>query len=195
MDLLLIPLYAFIDRIRGDNRGFGGYGEMVIGGAVLYWLLVHEFGWWMLAFAVLWSLGSTWGWGNPIGAAMNRTPMGDGFEWWQKWLLRKYTYLALFFRGAMWGFPVMCLFYWIPEVWKPALAILIAFPLSCFLASFVDRDKFNLTWLADRHPSLKGWLLTKDFHRGGWRLSWCAKRWHLMEWIRGSITVTIMMAL
>jgi len=171
IDIPLAILYAADERLRGDNRGFGGFGEMILGGCIIYYLLTHSIDWYILPFSVLWSLGSTWGWGEPMGTAIHRRPgmMAHKLEWWQFWLFKRDVYAALTLRGAMWGLPCLLMSCVTPDAWKAALAITIAFPLSCYITSFTKEEWFHWSWLD--------------------------KKWHFCEWVRGLMTAGLIVVM
>ena len=124
-------------------------------------LLMAPMGYWVIPFALLWALGSTTGWGTPIGAALNNETMGRAGEWRQVGVLKPNTFLALLARGCIWGLPVLLLSPWF-VTWPAFVAISISFTAAPYLARLGKEEWFKYSWLA--------------------------KRWHLQEWIRGLLT-------
>jgi hypothetical protein len=172
--LLAVPLCAFLDRLRGDSRGFGGFAEAATMGLILS-LLIAPLSWWSLAIAMAWAIGASTGWGTPLSAAIKQEPMGPKFEWWQVGILKRSTYLALTVRGLMWGLPSLLLIAYLPNVWVLTLGMGIAFPLSCYLSTLTP---------------------TYSFESSKWNFKgWCPNRWKLAEWLRGGLVALIVIIL
>ncbi|MHB1098431.1 MAG: hypothetical protein ACYCZR_02635 [Burkholderiales bacterium] len=110
-----------------------------MGSVIAVLLGVH--GWTMAAFVAAFCAGASPGWGNPLGAAFDKRPMGLDYEWWQVGLLRVYTLEALIFRGLIWTVPTLIL---APMhlgilIFVPLAAL--ALPLSVYLARELLRDQ------------------------------------------------------
>lgn len=139
--IALILLAGLFDRMRGS--GWFSYSHAVgmagMGAVIAYLIGLH--GWTVAAFVAAFCAGASPGWGNPLGAAFDKRPMGPNYEWWQVGKLRVYTLEALIFRGLIWTVPTLML--------APMhLGILIfvplgaaCFPLSVYLARDLLRDK------------------------------------------------------
>lgn len=173
MIYLLIPIISFLDRLRGDNRGPGGVLEAILMGMLIH-MLIAPLSLYTPLFGVLWALGAATGWGAPIGAALLKEPMVSKHKW-QFWIFKTNTYAALTLRGFIWGLPVLCAEYWIPGAWKAALAMTIAFPLSCWLSALTPHYDFQ--W------------------KSSFLRDWCPNRWKLMEWVRGALCASIVVML
>jgi hypothetical protein len=125
LEVALIVFCGLKDRLRGNSWGMA-LPFAALNGFGLAALMGLFFTPWALLVAALFTLGSSLGWGNPLGAALQGRDMDPhSLEWWQKGPLAKNKWLALAARGLMW-FPTMA----------------IAFPLSAWLAS---RHKFKNT--------------------------------------------------
>ena len=147
MEMLLILLSAGLDRLRGMGLWAGTTPWAILNGWVIAALLGHPWDLWTPAIAALFALGSAPGWGNPMGRilAPDHRDFGD-YEWWQVGPLRKDATLALAFRGAMWGLPLLAL-YGIPNgtpaLWVVPVAYAVAFPVSTWLATLIPASGFR----------------------------------------------------
>ena len=177
---LLIPLGAFLDRLRGDNRGPGGFIESVAYGLVL---AVASMGmspefykdWTLWAFALGFAIGETPGW-SFIGDIMaRREPTGDP-EWWQKGKLKTSLWLAAIARGCMWALPCLPAVYFNLDLIYSVIAIPLAFVGSLLTARALSDDP----WIT---------------HIKGSTYTVAASRWKKMEWIRGAQVVIITLSL
>lgn len=137
----LILLAGLFDRMRG--AGWFSYSHTVgmagMGTALAFLLGLH--GWTVAAFVAAFCAGASPGWGNPLGAAFDKRPMGTNYEWWQIGILRVFTLEALIARGFIWTVPTMLL---APMhigilIFVPLAAL--AFPLSVYLARELPRSR------------------------------------------------------
>ena len=131
--ILLILFCAAMDRARGDEfdiisraaeKLFYGAAVGALAGATgLIWL----------AFAGLFALGASPGWGAPMGAYYNGTKMGPEYEWWQAGPLRTDPLMALAARGVIWAAPIapVC---WYVGSWWPVVGVIVGLPVSCIAA-------------------------------------------------------------
>jgi hypothetical protein len=83
--------------------------------------------WFALAFAGLFGLGATWGWGNPIGRALGGTNNPPPERWQFHRVLVDHIPLALAVRGLLWSLPTTILALWVPQVLFGLLIIPLAF--------------------------------------------------------------------
>lgn len=172
-DYLLIPAYAILDRIRGDNVGPGGVLEAFVMGMLVFVAITPTLSLWAFAFGALWALGSSPGWGAPIGVALNpgRNLKDHDPEWWQFGIFKKRTYAALILRGMMWGAPVLSLLPQVPNAAVAFFAITVAFSTAPWVARYTPESLFT------KVPTrLRPYLY---------------KKWQVMELIRGIICMTI----
>lgn len=156
LQLLAVILAGVLDRIRGDawhflnqrmvDKAVYGYCMATVAGYALDPIIAP-------LITITMMIGMSWGWGSPLGAALNNHHMNPTeAEWWQVGPLKTSPWLALAFRGAMWGAPVALVGLLAPSlIWFiPAYAI--AFPLSAFIAS---RLPINDAWAASE--LIRGW--------------------------------------
>ena len=132
-NVVLVLACGFFDRMRGDPRDiinrtvekflYGtAAGLLCVGLGNIYVLI---------AFAVLFSVGSSPSWGTPLGAVLGGSKMDESrLHWWQFGPLKKSALLSLAFRGAMWGACLLPLLYWDKSVVMAIPVIAIAMPLS-----------------------------------------------------------------
>ena len=134
MTLILILLAGLFDRMRGS--GWFAYSHavgMACMGAIIAHLIGMD-GWYSVAFVAAFCAGASPGWGNPLGAAFDKRPMGPNYEWWQVSLFKHSVLAALAFRGLIWTVPTLLL---APVhlgvlIFIPLAAL--AFPVSVYLA-------------------------------------------------------------
>lgn len=148
----LILLSGIFDRLRGTGKYVLGHAWAGVQGALIAYLLGAR-GWFIPSFAAFWWLGASFGWGNPVGAVLDRIKQNpNNREWWQVQGLQNpgNEVLSLFVRGAMWGactIPVVLYFSGDPKLLVMAPIMAIIFPSAALLArapssSPVDYD----TW-------------------------------------------------
>lgn len=82
--------------------------------------------------------GSSSGWGEPLGALIERREMDDArLERWQRMilpgLLRRSAISALIVRGAIWGAPFLPLALFDPALLAVPVAFLVAVPVAPYL--------------------------------------------------------------
>ncbi len=132
---LAIPAAAVLDRLRGDAKGAPKFLESIVYGLVIGFALGLPYdGWQMYAFGVLFAVGAAPGWGEPLGALFDERGMfPERLEWWQVGPLKKHILPALIARGALWGIPVLALYYWHPEVVAVLATYVVAFPAAAYI--------------------------------------------------------------
>jgi hypothetical protein len=147
--LIWIIGMGLYDRMRGGGwcRYCHALGALGMGTTTTALLGVH--GWVAVYVIVAVMLGATFGWGNPIGAALERRPMDTNTEWWQVGILRRSTLAALLFRGAMWG------------AW---LAPLSLGAVAAFTAGFAAAP-YLVRWALPLNPRIDSWAVM-EFTRG-----------------------------
>lgn len=142
IDLLMIPLAGWVDRIRGGWQPLSRVPSIV--GTLAYgWILAHLLGhgWDVLTlpFLVLFRIGESFGWGTPLANALGE--QRTTFESWQVGPLRKNPWLSLVVRGAMWGGPVALLGVIDPAIYVMLPAFVIAMPLAPALIVRYNRGR------------------------------------------------------
>lgn len=155
LQIIAIALAGILDRIRGDawhffgarflDKAALGYCMAVVAGFPADMLITP-----LIVLAM--TIGMSWGWGAPMGAALTNTPMDKTkLEWWQVGPLKTNTWLALTFRGALWGAPVALVGILAPSlVWfVPAYAV--AFPLSIVVANKLEKGWGDVEYI-------RGWM-------------------------------------
>lgn len=98
--------------------------------------------------------GMSPGWGEPMGAILDKREMKD-FEWWQFGPLKQNPWLALMFRGFLWGLPVVPVAVYFQDISLLAyiLAFTVAMPLAMLAARLpFGRDKWGSVEFA------RGWV-------------------------------------
>jgi hypothetical protein len=117
--LSVIAACGALDRIRGSSAGVDMWAALINAGLLAY-LVAGD---WLTTTVILVTFvgGSSFGWGEPLGRALDGDPMRkEHLEWWQFGWLKRNPWAALTFRGAMW-FPTMT----------------IAMPLSTLAAKYL----------------------------------------------------------
>jgi hypothetical protein len=120
---LAVLINAGADRFRGAGGALiksDIYASFMFAAAIA--LLFPLEPWQVLAAAVLYKLGESSGWGEPLGSIIDHRTMREEFlEWWQVGPLAKSIPLAMMFRGAMWALPISAFFWYYID---PTLAII-----------------------------------------------------------------------
>lgn len=157
LQLIAVALSGFLDRIRGDAwHLFGhrivdklalGYCMSVVAGFPADALITP-------LIVVTMMIGMSWGWGEPMGAAITNRPMiKEKLEWWQVGPLATNTWLALTARGVLWGAPVAAIGVLAPSLVWFLPAYTVAFPLSIVVAKRIDQ---NTAW--EKAEYIRGWM-------------------------------------
>jgi hypothetical protein len=158
MWLFYILACSGTDRLRGSGKWPLGVGRLLYAAVASLPVVRPEDGYWMLVFALLFFVGSTYGWGNPMGRVfIPRKHAHAAPERWQAGPLVTYPLLALFVRGLMWLAPAA--FIYIPTgnalYLVAPIAMTVAFTASPYIARALVKDE--------------------------------ARRWAPMEYLRGGI--------
>lgn len=155
--LLLAYSCGLIDRYRGNsiNVFYSKTVEAVIYGLLVGSIFLTDLRL-VLPFAVLWALGASFGWGEPLGALLTGREMNPAkYEWWQFWILKKSPMFACIFRGVMWGACVLPIAYFDMKASAFVFVMGMIFPLAVRLASkFIIVNESN--WA--RQEYYRGWL-------------------------------------
>jgi len=155
--LLLTILAGVADRIRGDGFGYNRNLEKLFYGWIIATIAGVGLSVWTIPIAILFALGSTFGWGMPFGWYLfGRDPIHHNEstkEWWQVGSLWKHPFISLIVRGILWGLPLLTVAYWVPVTYVIAGSIAVAFPLSAFISKHtVDESKWEVA------ETLRGFL-------------------------------------
>lgn len=140
IELFAILAMAILDRWRGDGDNIGsrlvekllyGAATCVAATGTLLTPLLPLF---MLAMLA----GSSTGWGEPLGALINRRPMNPAkLERWQPWilpgLLRRSAIAAMIMRGLIWAAPFLPLVLIDADLIAVPLAFAVAVPVAPYL--------------------------------------------------------------
>jgi hypothetical protein len=121
-------MMGLADRLRGS--GWFTYCRQVgmVAMGIITAVMLHTHGWIAAYVITAVYIGAVSGWMNPLAAAFEKRPMNANYEWWQRGILRKSTFAALAFRGAMWGALLL------PIHPGATLAYIIAFTASPYIA-------------------------------------------------------------
>lgn len=95
VSLAFVISCAFSDRARGNNS---------LAVVLFAYVISTQFNT-SPAMILAVMAGEFAGWGNPMGAILNREPMRNNYHWWQFGVLRRNKFLAITFRGLMFGLP------------------------------------------------------------------------------------------
>lgn len=175
MDILQI-ISAFLmgplDRARGSSKYSPIYINALDGflygiiTSITLWGLDVPFLFSFVYFPILFIIGESFGYTEPWTACIHGKDMqASGMHWWQKGdILRTNPWIALVFRGFLWGAPTLFLMYWWPSVAIFTVAMMIAMPLSAWIVRY-HKDK--LKWVNKIVPIEKGpWDLGETLR--GW---------------------------
>ena len=108
MDVLAVILCGFFDRMRGDPRNIiNRTVEKLLYGLSAAWLTVGFANIWIgAAFAALFAVGSSPGWGEPLHSALyDKRMRREHLEKWQFGAMKDNIPLSLAVRGLIWGLP------------------------------------------------------------------------------------------
>ena len=165
IEMLLLLIIGPLDAIRGGllelrcrftvKAGVIGYGWAIAA------MLGH--GWDAMTFplVVMFAAGESFGWGKPLGAALECTPQAEhpgDYESWQIGPLRDSAWLALAARGLIWALPIAVL---APLDWR-LLAVVPAFSVAMPLAPALVRAANR--WRPSGHlwghqEFVRGWVV------------------------------------
>lgn len=156
--LIAVVLSGFLDRVRGDAWHLLGYRTvdklalgycMSVVAGFPFDLLVTP----LIVAAMM--VGMSWGWGEPMGAAIvGRDMKPEKLEWWQVSVLKTNVWAALAARGALWGLPVgMVGAFVAPSLMWFVPIYTLAFPLSVVIGKKFGVDK---AWEYSEYT--RGWV-------------------------------------
>lgn len=143
IDLCAILAMAVLDRWRGDTDNIGSrlLEKLLYGAAAHVAVYGVELTPLLPLFMLAMLAGSSTGWGEPLGALLDRRPMSpDKFEWWQRWvlpdLLCRNAVAAMIVRGLIWAAPFLPL----ALIDADLLAVPLAFAIAVPVAPYLFRD-------------------------------------------------------
>jgi len=147
MNALLIMLSAYLCRMTGSDYSvlpsirwkgeeIGNSEWKILFGWVIAALYGHPFDYLTPGIVVLFAIGESWGWGEPIGAALTGRKMVN-LEKWQIGKLAENPWLALLARGLMWGAPVALLSWFEPLLMSLPFVLMLAMPLGVLAAKYI----------------------------------------------------------
>ena len=148
----MIIVCSIFDRLRGSNYDFISSAiEKIIYG-IAAGILCGLTDWYLVAvYSALFAVGSSSGWGEPMGAVIeNRKMKIHNVEWWQCWIFERNAILALMFRGAMWGGCIAPLAYWDMNVLWTIPAMMLAMPIAAKTGNLMI-GKVNDPWAAQEY--------------------------------------------
>lgn len=136
VETLIVLGMGIADRWRGDAQHLISRATEKLLYCYLVALLAgHAFDALTLPLVAALFLGMSIGWGEPLGALLERRAMNpERFAWWQRGaLLRRDALAAMIARGALWAAPVLPIALFDPALTSVALAFFIAVPLAPYL--------------------------------------------------------------
>ncbi len=152
-DVLAVLLCGFFDRMRGDPRHIiNRTVEKLLYGLTAAWLTVG-FDIYMtgVAFAALFAIGSSPGWGEPLHSALyNKNMRQDHLEKWQFGCMKDNIPISLAFRGFLWALPCIALIAW------DVRALEVLFMCPAFVASV-----YLVKWLDEKHGFEDIWAVNE----------------------------------
>jgi uncharacterized membrane protein len=128
---LLIIMSGLMDRVRGDAFHFFARAiDKLVYGWIIAALFLHPFDWLTPAIMVAFLLGSSPGWGDTMGAILEKRKIFDDYDrghFWQVGILRRNKWAAAFVRGAIWGAPIAALGYFDPVLYYAVPVYIVAY--------------------------------------------------------------------
>lgn len=148
-DVLAVVLCGFLDRMRGDPRHIiNRTVEKLLYGLAAAWLTVGFSEIWIgVAFAALFAVGASPGWGEVLHSALYEKRMRrNHLEKWQFGVLRDNIPAALAFRGLLWALPCLALIAWDKAAFE-ALFMCPVFFASVYITKAMDKKRgFDDVW-------------------------------------------------
>ena len=144
---LLIVLAGLLDRVRGDGfHFFRRVVDKLLYGWIIAAIFQHPFDWLTPAIAVAFAFGASPGWGDSMGAILEKREIYADYDrnhFWQHGILRRNKWAAAVVRGALWGVPVALLGYFDPLLVWAIPVYTIAFVGSLVLAARLDSKQWE----------------------------------------------------
>lgn len=153
--IFAIYMMGNFDRVSGDRYDLGltKWAERMMYGWMCAAIIGHPYDAFTLAAGLAVALGRAPGFGEPIGALLERRDMvEERLEWWQVGLAARNAWAALCMRGAMWG---AC---FLPLAWFDYhfLAASAAFTVAMPAAILVERLRGTNNW--EWQERFRGWI-------------------------------------
>lgn len=145
---LLVVMAGVMDRVRGDAFHFFNRAvDKLVYGWVVAALFLHPFDWLTPAIVLAFVLGSSPGWGDTMGAILERRPLNPEMvardHFWQVGPLKQNVWAAACVRGALWGAPVALLGYFDPALLWAVPVYIIAYVGSLVLSRELLRGSWE----------------------------------------------------
>ena len=120
--LLIVLFMGAADRVRGDayHLLFSRFSDKFAYGWLVAALMGHPWDIYTGPTIAAVAIGSSFGWGGVVGAGLYGWSQ-HRLAWWQVGPLRSNVWLALTFRGAMWGACFLPIAYFDPRFLAPAI--------------------------------------------------------------------------
>ena len=165
-----VMLCALFDRARGGGWPLvRPWAWTLFYGWVVAALCGYPLDGWLTAvIAIGWAVGERPGWGAPVGQvrrggprwALPPDPNPERYQLWFGGFMNRHPLVALAFRGAVWGLPVLLVA--LPfgvVVWEPLVSMAVAMPLAEALYYWLQRydPPWPKSWAG-------GW---NELYRGG----------------------------
>lgn len=152
-------LTALFDRWRGE--GFGTLWMAAYAGALAYELAPDDF-YAIAAIIVGLILTERPGWGAPIGQFRGDVDPNREPEWYQRWFggfMWRHPFIALVFRGFLWGAGALPAMYFEPRAWVITAAFTVAFPLAEVIAKYKPDPPWPKSWAGAWNEFYRGALV------------------------------------
>ena len=110
-EIIAAALCGPLDRVRGHHKHILNHralDKLAYGAALTLALGFHRDPLLFVICAALLALGMAPGWGEPMGAILDKRQMRPDFlEWWQIGPARRSPWVAVALRGLLWGAPLI----------------------------------------------------------------------------------------
>lgn len=161
INLIFIFSLGLLDKLRGSGwiTGTKAIFQVLYGMATAYLLCFNDINpSFILIFSAFFTLGISFGWGEPLGAFIANRPLKlENLESWQFGILKKNAALAVIFRGLLWGLCTLPAAYYSLNL---TLTFILSITISFFLAALITRlwSRENvIAW--ELHEFIRGTLL------------------------------------
>jgi len=155
---------GFVDRVRGDQFELLGSAafEKILYGYLISLLFGHFFSPLVIGIVLAHYIGESPGWGNVLGPALQgvkpRESDGEGLfgKVWQKGYLLEHVWVALAFRGFIWGILFIPLSFADIRLLAVPIAYTIAMPFAVYLTNKQQAPAIG-NW--EHQEYFRGWLV------------------------------------
>lgn len=160
-NIMFVLCLGALDRLRGSGwiPGTKALFQILYGVATAFLLCRSDISpQFILTFSAFFTLGISFGWGEPLGAYISNRPLKiENLEKWQFGILKKNAALAVLFRGLLWGICTLPAAYYSISL---TLIFIASITISFFLAASITRlwaKKDVIAW--ELHEFIRGSLL------------------------------------